>query len=347
MKINNIDKIIRLCIFAFAFTLNGLIMAKFFPAEKVLAAEDIKLNKTKLTVEVGTSYTLKINGTKEKVTWKSSNSKIAKVDKSGKVTGVKEGNATITATVGKKSYTCKVTVIKQEYKIAGSGLAKVKSHQEIINNYMTVAKTINKVTVPVYGDEALTYIQKSDLVEIKLGYLTDKNKIRHYIIAVTNLTDKAFENGEFLSYGTEEGNEAALSLEYIQPGETRFYKFGTSNKDYGYTDYNYFKGLSFSYYKTEPWKSFKDIRKDFKITSKEEYSYYFMILESKQQIKDNYEWEIIMLLMDKNGKLITTQSWDTSWVKNNKEEILTYDGIPSSVLVVVNYIVETHDVSFE
>ena len=61
---------------------------------------------------MGILYTLKLNGSKVK-SWASSNKKIASVDKKGKVSAKKKGNATITAvaTNGKK-YTCKVNVTK-------------------------------------------------------------------------------------------------------------------------------------------------------------------------------------------------------------------------------------------
>lgn len=49
-----------------------------------------KLNKTKLTLKVGKSYTLKLKNAK-KVTWKSKDKKIAKISSKGKVTGVKAG----------------------------------------------------------------------------------------------------------------------------------------------------------------------------------------------------------------------------------------------------------------
>lgn len=76
----------------------------------VEAATKVKLNKTKATVYVGKSTQLKVTGTKKKVTWKSSNKKIATVTSKGKVTAKKKGTATITATVSGKKYTCKVTV---------------------------------------------------------------------------------------------------------------------------------------------------------------------------------------------------------------------------------------------
>ena len=77
----------------------------------VSAATKVKLNKTKATVEVGKSVTLKVKGTKAKVKWLTSNKKVAVVKK-GKVTGKKAGKAVITAKVGKKAYKCKVTVKK-------------------------------------------------------------------------------------------------------------------------------------------------------------------------------------------------------------------------------------------
>lgn len=70
------------------------------------------LNKTKLSLEKGKTYTLKLNGSKVK-SWTSSDKNIASVDKKGKVTAQKEGNATITAVAANgKKYTCKVSVTK-------------------------------------------------------------------------------------------------------------------------------------------------------------------------------------------------------------------------------------------
>lgn len=70
----------------------------------------VKLNKTKATIYNGATLQLKLKGTNEKVKWSSSSKKIATVDKNGKVTAKKKGKATITAKVGNKKYTCKLTV---------------------------------------------------------------------------------------------------------------------------------------------------------------------------------------------------------------------------------------------
>lgn len=69
-----------------------------------------KINKKSATMYVGQTTTLKISGTKTKAKWSSSNKSIATVNSKGKVTAKKKGNVKITAKVGKKKYTCKVTV---------------------------------------------------------------------------------------------------------------------------------------------------------------------------------------------------------------------------------------------
>jgi uncharacterized protein YjdB len=77
----------------------------------------IKLNKTKATLKKGKSVKLKATVTPskacKKVTWKSSNTKVATVSSSGKVTAKKKGTATITCTAADgsgKKVTCKITV---------------------------------------------------------------------------------------------------------------------------------------------------------------------------------------------------------------------------------------------
>jgi hypothetical protein len=76
----------------------------------VAQAATVKLKDKKLSLEVGETYTLKITGTKAKAAWTTSKKSVATVSKEGKVTAKKAGTATITATVNKKKYTCKVTV---------------------------------------------------------------------------------------------------------------------------------------------------------------------------------------------------------------------------------------------
>ena len=88
-----------------------MILAAAISMPNVQAASKLKLNKTSVTLEKGESVTLKLKGTKKKVTWSSNKKKVATVTKKGKVTAKKVGTAKITAKVGKKKYTCKVKVV--------------------------------------------------------------------------------------------------------------------------------------------------------------------------------------------------------------------------------------------
>lgn len=78
--------------------------------------EKVKLTETSVTLEENQFYSLKCtitpkDATDKTVTWKSSDSKIAKVNKKGQVTALKVGECTISATSGNgKTAECKVTV---------------------------------------------------------------------------------------------------------------------------------------------------------------------------------------------------------------------------------------------
>lgn len=82
---------------------------------KITVPSGVKLKKTSATIKLRKSTKIQIKSTVVKgdkvKSYKSSNTKVAKVDKSGKVTGVKKGKATITVTMKSGSTaTFKVTV---------------------------------------------------------------------------------------------------------------------------------------------------------------------------------------------------------------------------------------------
>ena len=75
-----------------------------------ISASAAKLNKKRITLNVGKTYTLKTAGIKRKITWSSNKKSIATVSSKGVVKAVKKGTAVVTAKYGKKKLTCKVTV---------------------------------------------------------------------------------------------------------------------------------------------------------------------------------------------------------------------------------------------
>jgi hypothetical protein len=123
----------------------------------VHAATKVKLNKTKATLTVGNTVTLKVSGTSKKVTWKSSNSKVAKVSSKGVVTAKKKGSAKITATVDGKKYTCKVTVEKPSI----SDKSATITIGDTISLFMD--ETTQKVTWSS-GDKSIAKVSKKGVV---------------------------------------------------------------------------------------------------------------------------------------------------------------------------------------
>ena len=80
-------------------------------------ASVLTLSPDKVTMEVGRPLTITIKegikeGEKIAINWKSSNERVAIVDKEGNVTAINEGKTTITATAGDKKGICEVTVEK-------------------------------------------------------------------------------------------------------------------------------------------------------------------------------------------------------------------------------------------
>lgn len=77
----------------------------------VAEAATMKISDTSLSLREGDTWKLKVTGKgKKKVKWSSTDSSVARINKSGKITAVSEGNATIKAKVGKKTFQCKIIV---------------------------------------------------------------------------------------------------------------------------------------------------------------------------------------------------------------------------------------------
>ncbi|BCN31735.1 Ig-like domain-containing protein [Anaeromicropila herbilytica] len=75
-------------------------------------AASYKLNKTKLTMHISQSITLKVNDSKHYISWTSSNKKVAIVSTDGKVTALASGKAIITASIVNQKLKCNIHVKK-------------------------------------------------------------------------------------------------------------------------------------------------------------------------------------------------------------------------------------------
>lgn len=140
------------------------------------ALSKVKLNKTKTTLYVGQSITLKLSGAKVKK-WKSNDKNIATVNKNGKVVAKKKGTTTIVATTKNgKTYKCKITVKNVSLsktkvtlekgksvtlKLNGSKVVKWSSDNKKIatinKNGKVVAKGVGTTTIKAKAKNGKTY----------------------------------------------------------------------------------------------------------------------------------------------------------------------------------------------
>jgi hypothetical protein len=196
------------------------VVTPLFSDTYTVEAASVKLNKTSITLGVGSTYTLKVKGTSKKVTWSSSDKSIAKVNSKGKVTAVKKGTVTITAKVGNKKYKCKVKVNKTP-KLT----YKVTSAKQNGGCYTIEGKVYNKTNTDI--ESALIKFDLYDASKNKITTVTDsimwidaagtwKFKITSY---VGDKTVKSYKNSYL------KGSYFNVSTKY-----TKYTKFNTSIK---------------------------------------------------------------------------------------------------------------------
>ena len=156
------------------------------------AASKPKLNKTKATIYVGSSTTLKVKGVSGTAKWSIKDKKIVSVKKTGgkscKVTGKKAGKTTVTAKIGKKTVKCTVTVknpylnaksktlnVKKTFQLKLTG-AKIKSCTSSDKKIASVTKT-GKVTAKKAG-KAVISVKASNGKVYKCKITVKKKGIR-------------------------------------------------------------------------------------------------------------------------------------------------------------------------
>lgn len=96
------------------------------------AASTIKLNCNKLLLTEGKTYQMKIKGSKGKVSWTSSNKRVAIVSKKGRIRAKKAGKSIITAKIKGKKFRCKLTVRKVKIRLNKTRLTLVKGRSFLL-----------------------------------------------------------------------------------------------------------------------------------------------------------------------------------------------------------------------
>ena len=177
-------------------------------------AASVKLNKSKLTMIKGQTYTLKISGTKKKVKWSSSKKSVATVSSKGKVTAKKKGTATISAKIGSKTYKCKITVEKPS-------ISKTKANLVIgKTTTLSVKNTKQKVSWKSSNTKVATVDSKGKVKGIKKGTATITATVgslkKKYTCKVKVDTAKAFEFNKLEDYINKHGDFDKYGDLYIE-----------------------------------------------------------------------------------------------------------------------------------
>ena len=205
-----------------------------------VTVEAPKLSSTKKTVTAGTSFALKLNGTKRTVKWYTSNKKIATVSSKGVVKTLRAGSVKITAKVGGKSYVCRVTVkakpaapvVSEKNKAAAqynaliNNLKKEKNITVYREEKLNMKPQISKEMLELFNLELFKKLLGDDVKELTEGINEQRKATRRFTDGKTPAGDKYVTLNAYIP---PEGRAAALQGKYIKSAKT------VKNADGGYT----------------------------------------------------------------------------------------------------------------
>lgn len=189
----------------------------------------ITLNKTSATMKIGDTLQLSAtvspsDATNKTVTYKSSNTAVATVNSSGKVTAKGAGTATITATAGSKSATCSITV--EGIVDATGGTNKTISEGETlklsVKKYPTTSGSLN-VAWTSSDTSVVTVENDGTITGVSVGTATVTAKLNSYTvtykITVVEPTEEPTEEPTTEEPTTEEPTteEPTTELTTVEP----------------------------------------------------------------------------------------------------------------------------------
>ena len=210
----------------------------------------VALNKSNITIYVGSTTTLKNTGTAKKVKWSSTKPNVASVTQKGVVTAKKAGKTTIVAKVGNKKAKCTVTVkkqltAKQIIKKANKQFKNVKNFsvsgyiKSIKKKNLYMAMGVNLKTNIVYMDLSLLGFPKMYTDGNKTYWQDIETKAWYYYTSDSD--DTVFVDSDDLSEGFDDdakykllsnkkfnGKKCAV-IRITQDGETLDFYFNLAN----------------------------------------------------------------------------------------------------------------------
>lgn len=132
------------------------------------------ISAMKLTLEVGETSTLFINGISKNIVWSSSNKNIATVDKKGVVTALKSGETTITAKTKNQVFKTQIIVNENfsEYLLKYQKIKLwIENETSNADRYATATVTNSYFKPVILTGDAVMYNSKGDIEERRVIYL--------------------------------------------------------------------------------------------------------------------------------------------------------------------------------
>ena len=222
--------------------------------ENKISVTEISLNKTTLELTVEGTETLAAtvkpdNASDKYVSWTSSDTAIATVDTNGKVTGVKAGTATITATTkdGGKKAECKVTIKEKTTEVSIS-LDKTSASMKVGDTLTLTAKVTpeGKKVIWKSSDETKAIVDANGKVTAKAEGKVDitatvenENKSATCNITISKVYDA--KNDTTTSLKDKSGNQIYVLVDgnYVEAKVADYYKHSTFYKKEKVSQYTY------------------------------------------------------------------------------------------------------------
>ncbi len=214
----------------------------------------LEISDTSETIYVGSNYVLTVTGASS-VSWSSSNTNVATVDKNGVVTAKGTGTATIKATSGTMSASCTITVIKGTtvhisstnieipsgksvlLKSNTSGVSWKSSDEKIatVKNGLVDTKSSGKVTITAYtsSGSASCLVDVTESASIRFTYASPNSAPNNSSVTFNAITDKDKTAVKFVvsngstSYEINATNRVTNDDNYIWSGSKKLSLSGT------------------------------------------------------------------------------------------------------------------------
>lgn len=331
-----------------------------------VSVENPSLNKTSYSGLVGGSFTLKVNGTKRTISYKSDNTQVAKVSSKGKVTFVKPGTTKIYATMGNKTLSCKVTVSNNTENAVKTGQtagltgkeAKIAAvakeiYDDIAKDNLTNIEIIKRVHDWIVENTEYDYPRLNTNTLVDSDYSPEGVLLNHIAVCQGYAETMALfldafgiENKLMVGYGTLNGRIShAWNLVKMEDG---WYHLDVTwddplneyNKDTGMIFYNYFMVNDAVMKKDHEWKT-----ADYPAANGKKYLTYIKeVMESEYgdqgilvENQDDYNRKIAEAV--KNGERVITLMVKKGFIPdlNKLIDYLFNKGLASSISVGASY----------